>query len=348
MQINSSLKISFWKVTVYLLIVIAGILVFLHFAEIRHLAKLFKEGGPVWIILAVLCQTLTYVFTGLCYRSLLSIFGGKNFLSLKDSFKSSVIMVSLAQLIPAYNVSDNGFFIYFLHKRGFDIKKSAQVVILEILLYYLAFFLLFIFGLVYLVFHPQISKLYLRAAYLFSLLILFFGIFVFWFFTHKNGLNHLLKKISKFISKAAPHIDWEKAGDILETNGDKESAVFVVKNRRGLLVKPFIFRFLVFLMDALTIYFLFYAFNTPIYFGMAAIVFALSQAVGIFSIGPAGLGFFEGAMIFFFQNLFLSLDVVVAATLLFRALSFWLPMPLGIWLYSKIMNNNNNSVNTSC
>ncbi len=336
-------KISAWKITVYILIIIAGIFVFFQFAEIKTLAKLFKQGGMFWIILAVAVQLSTYAAVGLCYRSLLVIFGGKGVLSIKDSFKSSVIMTSLARLIPAYNVGDNGFFLYFIKKRGFPIQKGIQAVFLEILLYYLALFLFFILGMLYLIFHPQIDKLYLRASFIFSLIVLLFGVFVFWFLAKKKGLKEILSKAGKIMNKVFPSLRLSNLGEEIDLSSGQEDAVFVIKNKRRLLFWPFVWRFMTFLIDALVIYFLFLAFDTHVYFGIIVVVLALSQAIGIFSIGPGGLGFFEGAMIFLYQNLFIPIEISVAVTLLFRGLSFWLPMPFGIWLYSKIVKNNGKS-----
>jgi Mg2+-importing ATPase len=47
---------------------------------------------------------------------------------------------------------------------------------------------------------------------------------------------------------------------------------------------------------------------------------------------PAGLGAFEAASIFTLHAAGIEVPVALAATLLFRGFTFWLPMLPGLWL----------------
>jgi Mg2+-importing ATPase len=64
--------------------------------------------------------------------------------------------------------------------------------------------------------------------------------------------------------------------------------------------------------------------------------FIASTLLRTISIVPGGLGVFEAASVVTLQRAGVSLPVSLAATLLFRGLSFWLPMAPGIFFARKV------------
>jgi len=59
--------------------------------------------------------------------------------------------------------------------------------------------------------------------------------------------------------------------------------------------------------------------------------FMLSTLLRLVSVLPAGLGVFEAASVVTLRLVGVELSVALSATLLFRGLSFWLPLPPGLW-----------------
>ncbi|MGZ3238174.1 MAG: lysylphosphatidylglycerol synthase transmembrane domain-containing protein, partial [Burkholderiaceae bacterium] len=64
--------------------------------------------------------------------------------------------------------------------------------------------------------------------------------------------------------------------------------------------------------------------------------FVASTLLRTISIVPGGLGVFEAASIVTLQRAGVSLPASLAATLLFRGLSFWLPMAPGIFFSREV------------
>jgi len=58
------------------------------------------------------------------------------------------------------------------------------------------------------------------------------------------------------------------------------------------------------------------------------------------SITPGALIFYEGGMTLFYTLLGIPAGGAFVVTMLYRALSFWLPMPVGLLLYRKLSNHN--------
>jgi len=106
------------------------------------------------------------------------------------------------------------------------------------------------------------------------------------------------------------------------------------------LWQPAFWQLMVFLADTVTIVLLFNGFNFhPPFFGIL-IGLILTKIIAMISISPGALVFFEGAMVLFYTSFNIPLHLAVIVTLLFRALSFWLPMPFGLFLYRHLENNN--------
>jgi uncharacterized protein (TIRG00374 family) len=88
----------------------------------------------------------------------------------------------------------------------------------------------------------------------------------------------------------------------------------------------------VFLLDAATLWFAFRAIGQPQSASIAFTTLATASVIATIAPIPLGLGSFEGGAIGTLQLLGVSADTALAATLLLRGLTFWLPMVPGLWL----------------
>ena len=83
------------------------------------------------------------------------------------------------------------------------------------------------------------------------------------------------------------------------------------------------------LAECLAFWWLLRELGAPLGFFQAVFVFAFSLLFGGVSLTPGGLGGFEASMIFLLNELGISLDVAVAATLVIRATTLWFAVALG-------------------
>jgi Mg2+-importing ATPase len=63
----------------------------------------------------------------------------------------------------------------------------------------------------------------------------------------------------------------------------------------------------------------------------------ISSLVRSMGFVPGGLGTFEAASVLTLRMTGATLSVALAATLLFRGLSFWLPMLPGLWYSRRVV-----------
>lgn len=324
----------------YILLAAVAIFVYFKFGEIKYTLQLFRQSGPLWVSLAIIAQILTYICNAYTYKGILKIFNSEKIITTRELMESSIVMLFLSKIIPSLGISNNWFFVSFLHKKGMPPKQGVQIVVLEVFTYYSSLVILMLIGLIYLATIHEVTKFLFWATALGILLVIIITVFIGWLLGHKEQLH---KTISWFKRRFGNL--FEKKGDsasVLHSedlqNDDIESAIDVLKSKMRYLFWPTFWQTMMFLLNAYTIFFLFKSFNFNETFGVAMIGFVLAQVLSLVSLIPSGIGIFEGGMVFFYTALGVNLEIAVIITILFRGLSLFAPIPIGSYLYKKLCN----------
>ena len=145
---GEKLKIPKKTIAAYVLGILVLVIGINHFVELEDIVELFQRVHPLWLLLAVFAQALTYVcvsnavhvfFTGIVKKTLLSRW---------ELFQTAIVMVFLNQAIPTVGVSGNAFFFSQLIKKGGTTAQSISFLILEMITHYLAYLLWLVAGFV--------------------------------------------------------------------------------------------------------------------------------------------------------------------------------------------------------
>ncbi|MBC7097197.1 MAG: flippase-like domain-containing protein, partial [Methanobacteriales archaeon] len=88
--------------------------------------------------------------------------------------------------------------------------------------------------------------------------------------------------------------------------------------------------FLLWLLEILRVYFIFYAFGANITIIVIAEVFIVATLIGMIPLLPGGLGAIEGAMIILYSTAGISPSISAAVTVVERLISFWMTSILGV------------------
>jgi len=338
-------KISIAGLIFYFLLIILAVFVISHFAELKNIADLFKKIKPIWFILAVIFQLLTYRFAAEVYYKILNLYNHRFSIKRSDLFQVSIISLFLSQLIPLGGLSGGSYLMHYFQKRKVPARESFAVVILETFAYNFCHILLLLFSFFY------IAAVLERKTYGALLWIVILGIFLFFllsatilFFSRKRTIISISDIISKhkWLKKIFKRIiPFDFPGkEVLE--GGWEDPWQLVKNNFHYLWRPIFWQLMVFLADATTITLLFGGFNSRVNFLTVIVGMVLTKAVALVAIfSPGALVIFEGAMVFFYSSFGIPLNLALVVTLMFRALSFWLPMPFGLALYKHLNTANN-------
>jgi glycosyltransferase 2 family protein len=88
----------------------------------------------------------------------------------------------------------------------------------------------------------------------------------------------------------------------------------------------------IFLLDSASLAAMLAAIGAPTAFAIVFVSFVSASVVATLAWVPGGLGTFEGTCVVVLRSHGVPLEAALAATLLLRGATFWLPMAPGLWL----------------
>ncbi|NLR62435.1 flippase-like domain-containing protein [Chitinophaga polysaccharea] len=324
-------RLSYWVWTV-IFIVFAVILITHYLPEIKKEVLLLEKVKVYWLVIAVCFQLLTYLFAALVYGILLRAYKLQHQPSLWELIKAAVIALFFNQTVPSGGISGNAYIFRFLQKNNLSAANSVTLIVTEMVCYYAAIEVLIIPLLLFcLLFYksPHVIKIVLFAGiviFLFlSALILLAG--------KQKILVRIYKKIKKikFIGKKLS----------LDFSQGRQSQTQFLKKEPRKVVNAVIFQLLVLAVDSLTVCSLFWGMGVQISPLVIFLAFMCTRILSILPISPGSLVVYESGMVYFLVSLGAPVGTSIVVTLLYRLLSFWLPMPVGLILYRREMHKSN-------
>lgn len=303
-----------------------------YFGTIRNDIKLFKQVEPIWLIAAFIAQAGTYFFNATTYQVLLQRYEHNTNLSLKELFQTSIVMLFLNQTIPSVGLSGGTFLLKLLRRKGVSTEGSVFLVLADLLIHYIS--MIFFAGLVI----TLVLFLHLPHSYLSILIIgivayIILGIFITIAGERKTQVYILSKTkhlgfIGRFFQKYESLIDPKFS--------DEKKLLKTLTSDRAITLQAVIYDNLLVVCDIFTIYALFLGLGISINPVPVITGYILTQIITLLPISPGSLVVYEGGMSFFFKQLGVPLESAITVTLLYRCLSFWLPIPLGYLFYRKL------------
>lgn len=322
----------------YILFSLVVCFVIYYFSEIKQQFQLLDQVNALWLIAAIFAQLLTYIFTAAIYFSLLDAQKWQKSPGIHDLIEASFISLFISQTVPSAGISGNIFIFNFLGKFDLGVTKITSLILTELLTSYTALQVLIIFLLAA---HRQdeefnIFTVTLLAGFgaylLFEILVSLAG--------KKGSLELFFKKTKqvKFTQKVFEEYHQRITQENI-TNRNVHLLHFLKQNKRS-IVKAFLFQLLVIAADAATVYVLFLGLGTPVSAYVALLSLVCTRIISLVPFLPGSLFLYESSMTFLFASLGVPLGIAIIVTLVFRLLSFWFPMPVGLLLYRKWLGQN--------
>lgn len=298
-----------------LLTLFALVLVVLHIGTIGEFSRLAWAARPVWLLLACVAQAATYVSAALVWRQALRRAGHPR--SLGTLVPLGVAKLFTDQVVPSGGVSGAILVAQGLTRRGVPTNVAMAALLVGLVAYF--------------------------AAYLASVLT---SLGILWRHDRANPPVFVVVVIFVAIVVAIPSgVLWMKQwGDRLPTRwvrrlpGAAHLLKAIAEAPTGLLHDPVLLaetvtlEFSVFALDALTLWLAFRALGDSPAIWIAFVSFVMASMAATLGPIPLGLGTFEAACVGMLSLLGVAIEAVLAATLLLRGLTFWLPMLPGLWL----------------
>ena len=294
---------------------VSVILVATHFSEGQAFVNLLRHLHPAWLVAALALQASTYVCQATMWRNALCRSGER--LPLTSMIGLSIAQLFVEQAIPSADASGFIFVANALSQRGIRRPVIATAIMINVLTYCTAYLLALIAGISIFYFADKLDPRILRVAVTFlvgaaSLCAL---LFVFAF----RGFPRTLPLVGK----------WRPIATLLEVLS--QGRIGASQILRGVLASAGL-QLAIFALDASSVWALLFSvgsYQPPAHVFAAFMMASLARTIGV---TPGGIGTFEAASISALVLFGAPTAAALAATLLFRGFSFWLPMLPGVAL----------------
>jgi Mg2+-importing ATPase len=288
------------------------IVVGLHFSEQREFLRLADHAEPWWLALAAALQVATYYAEGEVWQVVLRRAGAT--VSRAATCKLSVAKLFIDQALPSGGISGTFVFARALEDRGASRKVVMAAVIVGTVSYHAVYVLTLAVAL-------AIAKL---EGWTSTVVVVTSGVFAVFAIVLTVGA---LAVSGREFRVPAWFDRFAAVRGALSLLRDADPAL---ARRPGLLFAASAYQAAIVLLDAATLWFLVRSVGAsapPLGVFSSFVVSSLFRTVGII---PGGLGTFEAASVVTLRMTGVSVAVALSATLLFRGLSFWLPLVPGL------------------
>ncbi|MGB5076537.1 MAG: lysylphosphatidylglycerol synthase transmembrane domain-containing protein [Sphingorhabdus sp.] len=311
-----TISASQWLIAV---IAIAG-LIFLvrHFAQFQEFMALLNKAEPVWLIVALGLQAATYASVASGWNAVLRRASQPQ--PLRRLIPIAISKLFADQAIPGAGLGGNVLLVERLNNLGTSRGSAMAALLVSTIGYYASYSTLAMIMLLVLRLHRQATPLLTGLVTMLLMVSIAIPSLALWLRNHGN------RPLPAGIERIGPlHKLLQLAGEAPED---------LIKDR-ALIAKVTAFNALVFVADAATLAVCLLAVGQPLELSSAFVALMCGSIAMTLSLIPMGLGTFEATCIGILTLLGIAIEPAIAATLLLRGFTLWLPLGLGlIFLHS--------------
>jgi Mg2+-importing ATPase len=303
-----------WVSWAFGLAVLAAVAVFAtHKSEELAFAKLALGARPAWLLVGVGLQAGTYATDALIWRSVLRKGGISR--PLRSYVGLGLAKLFMDQAIPSVGLSGTLLVLRALDRRGVVRGKSMAAVVLDLVSYYAAYVVALAFALGIVWAHGDLTPWMAVPA----------GVFAVLAATVPAAL--LLASLGRHPPGWVERLPFVRPA----LRSLSEAAPGIVRDR-SLIALCICLQLAILVLDAGTLWSMLRALGLSVAPAPVFASFMLSTLARTLGVVPGGLGVFEAVSVATLKLVGVPLAAGLAATLLFRGLSFWLPMLPGLVL----------------
>ena len=300
-------------------ILIGVVIVGIHFSETKDLVRVVQTSRPRWILAATVLQLMTYLAQGEVFRAPVRV--TKHHIGATLVYKLSLVKLFMDQALPSAGISSTVFVAKSLQRNRIPRDVVSASMVLNLASYHIAYVVCLVTALAITIATGHANWIVMMISVLFLL----FAI----------GLVAAVIAISAGKCK--------KQAALLERVPVVRSAMQFLKDADArltqnlrLLAETSFWQIVIFVLDAATMWVLILALGEHASVRGVYASFMISSLLRTMGVVPGGLGTFEATSVLTLRMIGVAIPVALSATLLFRGLTFWLPMLPGLWLSKNI------------
>ena len=300
-----------------LLILLGLVALVTRFGEISHFAELAVRIEPGWLAAGMALQGLTYVCEAQSWRATLRATGLE--LRLGALWPLSVAKLFSDQAMPSAGLSGTAFLLGALHRHGVSTAQAWACMLANVVAHYLAYLLVAWLSFALLAWHEKLNNWLLTTTLLVSAVAVGMPLLV--LAVRRRGvapgpaLARRLPQLAQWLAelRAAPRLP----------------------QRTRVVARLVLLLAMIVVLDALTLWMMLRGIGEDVGVAAAFTCFVTASMVATLSLVPLGLGTFEAASVAMLHLYGIGIEAALAATILLRGLTLWLPMLPGFWLVRR-------------
>jgi uncharacterized protein (TIRG00374 family) len=312
------------------------VLLVIKFGEIENFILLLQKTRWWILIFVVILRVFYYLANTMYFRKFFAIFKQK--LNFRPLSSATVTMNFVNIVFPSGGISG----ISYIRQQLVDDVDSSNSTLAQLVWYLLtglSYVILLGAGFLMLLMSNQVVRISTRLVMVIVFVLLFIAIALTIFLFNKGlteeityffvrPINALLRRFHKRpYGKARIQIFYEQ----LRTSID-----FLRKNWAS-LHKPFFYALLMVIIDMASIYVVFLAFGKVVNPGVVIVGYILATLASLASLFTSGIGAYEAGMVATFVSLGVPFDLAFSVTIVYRAISLWLFLPIGLYFYKHTL-----------
>src|SRR5487761_2103072 len=295
-------------------VVLAGLVVFImHFGTIGVFLTKLRGADPLWLAAALSCQLATYVSAAAVWFRVLKRAGSP--LRFPSLLRLAFVELFANQAVPTGGLSGSLMVVRGLMRRGIASAVAVTALFIAALSYYAAYFLVGLLAFVLLWHSGDLNAAWRALLIAFVIVVISFGM----------ALLLLSRSRDDLIPDAIQH--WRPFAQLARMLS--QIRVDMLRDPR-LILETVTLQSGIFLLDAATLWCTGRAVGLHVDVGSSFMSFILASVVATLSPIPLGLGSFEGTCTGLLHLMGGGLEASLAATLILRGLTLWLPMLPGL------------------
>ncbi len=291
----------------------AVIAVFGHLADWKHVLEVAARASPPWLALGFLLQVATYGASAMVlHRALVS--RGVH-LGMPTLVRLGLVKLFADQALPSAGVGGTLLMVHGFTRRRVPRPAAMGTIVVDLVAFYVAGALVLGASMVTLYVYGHVDRAIIVLGALFALLAL--------------AIPALVLRINARGVERAPH--W-----LVRTKVGCAFVASLAAAPRSMLRAPRLMASVtgwqigVVVLDAASLWAVLHGLDVPSPFAVAFAAHVIATTAGTLSVLPGGLGVYEGGAIGVLVAMGIPMEAAVAATLIDRAISFWLPMIPGL------------------
>jgi putative heme transporter len=328
-----------WKLLVNIATLLAlAVLVFAIREQLFDTVRNFSRVN-IWVLLLVLpVEYLNYHAQARLYQQLFGLVGHK--LSMKTLLRASLELNFVNHVFPSGGVTGISYFGLRLRGEGISIAKSTLTHAIKLILVFLSFEILLIFGMFILAVNGKASNMTIFiGSSLSTLLIVGTGIAIYVVSSRRRieaFFTTLTKWLNKLIQLVRPkHPETINIAKAKEAFGEFHEGYKVMRAQAGSLKRPFMWAMIANITEVLVVLIVFIAFQQYVNVGAIILAYAVANFAGLVSVLPGGVGVYEALMTAVLATAGVPASVSLPAIVMYRVVNTVIQIPPGYYYYHR-------------